>query len=59
MYKQLSYDQFLRERIGVMDATAISLCRDNRLKIRVFALNEPGSVRRVIQGEDVGTLIHE
>ncbi len=59
MYKRLSYDQFLRERIGVMDATAISLCRDNRLKIRVFALNEPGSVRRVIQGEDVGTLIDD
>lgn len=59
MYKRLSYDQFLRDRIGVMDATAISLCRDNRLPIRVFALAEPGSIRRVIQGEDVGTEINE
>jgi len=59
MYKRLSYDRFLGERIGVMDATAISLCRDNRLRIRVFALHEPGSIRRVIQGEDVGTLIDE
>jgi uridylate kinase len=59
MYKRLSYDQFLRDRIGVMDATAISLCRDNRMAIKVFALGERGNVRRVIQGEDVGTEINE
>jgi uridylate kinase len=59
MFKRLSFDQFLRDRIGVMDATAVSLCRDNKLTIRVFALNEPGSVRRVLQGEDVGTEINE
>jgi uridylate kinase len=59
MYKSLSYDQFLRERIGVMDATAISLCRDNKLRIRVCALAEPGSVRRIIQGEDIGTEIND
>jgi uridylate kinase len=59
MYKQLSYDKFLRDRIGVMDATAIALCRDNRLTIRVFALAEHGNIRRVIQGEDVGTEINE
>jgi uridylate kinase len=59
MFKKLSYDQFLRDRIGVMDATAISLCRDNKLTIRVFGLAEPGSIRRVIQGDDVGTEINE
>jgi uridylate kinase len=59
MYKRLSYDQFLRDRIGVMDATAISLCRDNRMAIRVFALAEQGAIRRVLQGEDVGTEINE
>jgi uridylate kinase len=59
MFKRLSYDQFLRDRIGVMDATAISLCRDNRLTIRVFALAERGNIRRVITGEDVGTEINE
>ena len=59
MYKQLSYDQFLRDRIGVMDATAISLCRDNKLKIKVFALAESGSIRRVIEGENVGTEIND
>ncbi len=59
MFKRLTYDQFLRDRIGVMDATAISLCRDNRMRVRVFALHEPGSIRRVIMGEDVGTEIHD
>jgi uridylate kinase len=59
MFKTLSYDQFLRDRIGVMDATAISLCRDNKLRIKVFALAEPGAIRRVIRGEDVGTEINE
>ncbi|MFO0559929.1 MAG: UMP kinase [Polyangiales bacterium] len=59
MYKALSYDQFLRDRIGVMDSTAISLCRDNKLPIRVFALAEPGAIRRALFGEDVGTLIDE
>ena len=59
MFKRLSYDQFLVDRIGVMDATAISLCRDNRLTIRVFALAERGNIRRVLQGEDVGTEINE
>jgi uridylate kinase len=59
MYKRLSYDQFLRDRIGVMDATAVSLCRENKLKIKVFALAEAGSIRRVILGEDVGTEINE
>jgi uridylate kinase len=59
MFTTLSYDQFLRDRIGVMDATAISLCRDNKLRIKVFALAEPGAIGRVIRGEDVGTEINE
>jgi uridylate kinase len=59
MFKKLSYDQFLRDRIGVMDATAISLCRDNRVPIRVFALAEPGAIRRALLGENVGTTIDE
>jgi uridylate kinase len=59
MYKSLSYDRFLRDRIGVMDSTAITLCRDNKLRIRVFALHDVGSIRRVLLGEDVGTEISE
>lgn len=59
MYKRLSYDQFLADRVGVMDSTAITMCRDNGLPVRVFALHEYGNIRRVVQGEDVGTLLTE
>jgi len=59
MYKRLSYDQFLMDRVGVMDSTAVTLCRDNMLPIRVFNLTTPGNIERVIYGEDVGTLVTE
>jgi uridylate kinase len=59
MFRRLSYDRFLQERIGVMDSTAVTLCRDNKLPIRVFALAERGNIQRVVQGEDVGTLVSE
>jgi uridylate kinase len=57
MFRRLSYDRFLRERIGVMDSTAVTLCRDNKLPIRIFALGKRGNIQRVVQGEDVGTLV--
>ncbi|MDH4281160.1 MAG: UMP kinase [Myxococcales bacterium] len=57
MLRRLSYDQFLMQRVGVMDATAVALCRDNDLPIRVFKLNEPGNIKRVVMGEDVGSLV--
>ena len=57
MVRRLSYDQFLMERVGVMDATAVALCRDNDLPIRVFKLGEPGNIKRVVMGEDVGSLV--
>lgn len=59
MYHRLSYDRFLADRVGVMDQTAVTLCRDNKLPIRVFALNERGNMKRVVEGEDVGTLVTE
>ena len=59
MFRRLSYDRFLQERMGVMDSTAVTLCRDNKLSIRVFALAERGNIQRVVQGEDVGTLVGE
>ncbi len=58
MYRLLSYESFIRERIGVMDATAVTLCRENRMPIRVFAL-QPGNIRRVVEGEPIGTLVGE
>jgi uridylate kinase len=57
MYRTLSYDRFLQDRVGVMDQTAVTLCRDNNLPIRVFALSERGNIRRVVQGEPIGTLV--
>jgi uridylate kinase len=59
MFRRLSYDRFLQERMGVMDSTAVTLCRDNKLPIRVFALGERGNIQRVVQGEDLGTLVAE
>ena len=59
MYKRLDYDRCLSERIGVMDSTAITLCRENKLPIRVFALLKHGNIVRVLSGEDVGTLVSE
>ncbi|MGH9173152.1 MAG: UMP kinase, partial [Vicinamibacterales bacterium] len=56
-YERVSYLQVLQERLQVMDATAISLCMDNKLPIVVFNLKTPGNIRRVIMGEPVGTTV--
>jgi uridylate kinase len=56
-YTRLTYDQVLDQRLNVMDATAIVLCRDHRLPLRVIDLNEPGALVRVGRGEDIGTLV--
>jgi uridylate kinase len=56
-YPAISYLQVLERQLKVMDATAISLCMDNRLPIVVFNLREPGNVRRVILGEPIGTTV--
>jgi len=54
---QLTYLQVLEQGLKVMDATAISLCMDNRLPIVVFSLLTPGNLRRVIMGEAVGSIV--
>ena len=56
-YERISYLQVLQDRLQVMDATAISLCMDNKLPIVVFNLRTPGNIRRVVQGETVGTTV--
>ena len=55
--RALSYDRALREDLAVMDATAIVLCRDHGLPLRVMNINEPGALLRLIRGEDVGSLV--
>ncbi|MFP4636258.1 MAG: UMP kinase [Nitriliruptoraceae bacterium] len=57
-YESLDFLSAINQRLGVMDATAISLCMDNDLPIVVFDLLRPGNIKRVVQGEAVGTLVH-
>ena len=56
-YERLSFDRVLDDRLAVMDATAIVLCRDNNIPLRVFNLNNVGDMQRVVRGENVGTLV--
>jgi uridylate kinase len=57
-YDELSYIQALNEQLGVMDATAISLCMDNKLPIIVFDMQVEGNIKRALSGEPIGTLVH-
>jgi uridylate kinase len=56
-YATISYLQVLERQLRVMDATAISLCMDNKLPIVVFNLRQPGSIRQVVMGDPVGTTV--
>ncbi len=56
-YPRLTYDEALDQRLNVMDTTALVLCRDNNLPMRVMNIFEPGAVMRLMQGEDIGSLI--
>ena len=57
-YASLTFDEAVMRRLMVMDATALTLCRDQSLPIRVFSIFKPGALRRVVCGEDEGTLVH-
>jgi len=57
-YPEISYLEVLSQALGVMDASAIAMCRDNKLPIMVFNLTVAGNIMRMSQGEPVGTLIH-
>lgn len=56
-YDQLSYDNAIEQKLAVMDATALVLCRDNHLPLRVLNINESGAMLSLIKGNDVGTLV--
>ena len=56
-YTRLTYKQVMEQDLKVMDSTAASLCRDNRIPIHVFALDEPGNMRKAVCGEEIGTII--
>ncbi|NEG96807.1 UMP kinase [Bifidobacterium sp. SMB2] len=57
MFTRLSYNRALVDNLAVMDASALSMARDNTLPIRVFGLEEPGNVTRALEGETIGTLV--
>jgi uridylate kinase len=57
MYDKINYTEVLTKNLKVMDATAISLCRDNGLPLCVFNLQKAGNIKRVICGEEVGTMV--
>ena len=56
-YRELSYSQVLEQNLQVMDATAITLCRDNDMPITVFSINKSGALMRVMLGEEEGTSV--
>ena len=56
-YDEITYMEILRQGLKVMDLTAVSLCKDNNLPMIIFNMNQPGNIRRVVQGEKVGSLV--
>ena len=56
-FDQISYMEVLKKGLKVMDATAISLCKDNNLPVIIFNLNCDGNIRRVVTGEKIGSLV--
>jgi uridylate kinase len=57
-YQSISFDEAMARQLQVMDATAFALCRDQNLPVKVFSIFKPGALRRVVMGEDEGTLVH-
>ncbi len=57
-YKTISFDEAIHKNLKVMDATALTLCRDQKLPISVFSIFKQGALKRVVMGEDEGTRVH-
>ena len=58
LYSRISFDEAMAKNLGIMDATAFALCRDQKLPIKVFSIIKHGALKRVIMGEDEGTLVY-
>ena len=58
LYHDITFDECMKRDLKVMDATAFALCRDQKLPIKVFSIHKKGAMRRVVLGEDEGTLVH-
>jgi uridylate kinase len=59
LYQNLTYDEVLNKQLGVMDMTAICLCREHKMPLRVFRMSKAGALLNLIVGGDEGTLIDE
>ena len=57
-YSSISFDEALSKHLDVMDATAFALCRDQKMPVKVFSITKPGALKRVVLGEDEGTLVY-
>ena len=57
-YNRISFDEAITKNLQVLDATAFALCRDQKLPIRVFSIFKSGALKRIVMGEDEGTLVH-
>ena len=56
-FESISYDEFISKKLSVMDTTSIVMCRDNNLPVRVYDMNIPNALFKIVRGEDIGTLI--
>jgi uridylate kinase len=56
-YQRLTFDMAIAQNLKVMDATALTLCRDQKLPLNVFSIFKAGALKRVVMGEDEGTLV--
>jgi uridylate kinase len=59
LYSHLTYDEMLDKKLAVMDLTAICLCREHDMPLRVFRMSKPGALLNLVMGSDEGTLIEE
>jgi len=58
-YERLTYDEVLEKKLMVMDATAVVLCRDHNMPLRIFSIHNSGDLVRMVKGEDVGTTVEK
>jgi uridylate kinase len=58
LYHKISFDEAIKNNLGIMDATAFALCRDQKLPVKVFSIFKNGALKRVVMGEDEGTLVY-
>ena len=57
-YNKITFDAAISQNLGIMDATAFALCRDQKLPVKVFSIFKHGALKRVVMGEDEGTLVY-